>query len=193
MNLNPAQFIQQIRRKNKRFIEFLEDKAPRIVGVEAVNFFKRSFDKGGFTDKSLIKWKPAKRTNKSSKWYGFEYRARTPIPSNHARRSGTKRPYKARKENPITNFSPAATKRKTLNGATGDLKESISYKKTGAGQIVVSSNLDYANVHNNGGMIKIFGKKSVKLPKRQFIGESKTLNEIIRNELKTDIIKLLND
>ncbi|MBN2892486.1 MAG: hypothetical protein JXL97_11510, partial [Bacteroidales bacterium] len=122
MNLNPAQFIQELKRKNKRLIDYVEDKAPRIVGVEAVNFFKSTFDKGEFTDKGLIKWKPVKRTDKNSKWYGFEYRARSRTPSNHPKRKNAKRGYKPRKVNPITNFSPAATKRKTLNGATGDLK-----------------------------------------------------------------------
>ena len=112
MNLNPAQFIQELKRKNKRIIEYIEEKAPRIVGVEAVNFFKSSFDKGGFTDKSLVKWKPVKRTNKNSKWYDFEYRTISRILSNHAKRKTAKRTYKPRKINPITNFSEAGTKKK---------------------------------------------------------------------------------
>ncbi len=191
MQLNPNKFIKNLIKNNKKITEYIEDKAPRIVGIEAVNFFKNSFDNGGFTDSTLIKWKPVKRTDNTSKWYGFQYRARSALPTGHLRRQGCKKPYKQRKENPITNFSPAATKRTALNGYTGDLKESIHYQKTGNGKIEVRSNLEYADIHNSGGMISIFGKKNVKLPKRQFIGESKKLNQKITKIIENDIIKII--
>ncbi|MEA2041147.1 MAG: hypothetical protein U9N85_01155 [Bacteroidota bacterium] len=192
IKIDTRQFTQHIKAVEKRLQSYINKDAPRIIGIEAVNFFKENFDRQGFLDKSLKKWKPAKRTNSQSKWYGFSYRATTRTPDNHPRRAGTKRKYKARKENPITNYSPAATKRKTLIGDTGDLKESIDYKP-GKRRVIIKSDLDYAKVQNEGGMISVFGKKTVKLPQRKFMGESKTLNDLIKKELDRDIINILKN
>jgi phage gpG-like protein len=183
-------FTGNIRRMNERMKRYMQQDAPRIIGTEAVNHFKQSFDDEGFTDKSLKKWKPAKRTQAYSEWYGFQYGARTPLPSNHPRRKGAKRAYKARKANPITNYSPAATRRKTLSGLTGNLKESITYRKAG-NRVIVFSNLPYARVHNEGETAKVLGKKSVKMPKRQFMGDSQKLKDKITRELDRDINHIL--
>ncbi len=163
---------------------------PRIVGIEALNHFKKSFDNGGFTDRSLKKWTPSKRTQSSSEWYGFEYRATTRIPNAHPRRVDAKKKYKARKENPITNYSKAAIKRKTMNGYTGDLKESLYYSIE-PNKVVVRSDLAYATVHNEGGSAQVFGKKSFTMPKRQFAGESETLDSIIAKIVSEDIERIL--
>lgn len=40
---------------------YLRNDFPRIVGIEAVNHFKESFQNEGFTDKTLVKWKDVKR------------------------------------------------------------------------------------------------------------------------------------
>lgn len=183
-------FTGDIRRMNERMKRYMQQDAPRIIGTEAVNHFKQSFYDEGFTDRSLKKWKPAKRTQEDSQWYGFQYGARTPLPSNHARRKGAKRAYKARKANPITNYSPAATSRRTLSGQTGNLMDSITYRKAG-NQVIVFSNLEYARVHNEGEAAKVFGKKSFKMPKRQFMGDSQKLKEKITRELDKDIKRIL--
>lgn len=169
---------------------YLKQDAPIIIGTEAVKHFQQSFYDEGFTDSYLIKWKPSKRKDSKSQWYGFLYRATTPLPNNHPRRKGSKIKYKPRKSNPITNFSRAATKWKTLSGYTGDLKDSLKYKKTISG-VVVFSDLPYAKVHNEGGYIKVFGKKRVRLPKRQFMGLSAKLQNKLRYIIIKDIIKIL--
>lgn len=43
-----------------------------------------------------------------------------------------------------------------------------------------------------GGPIKIFGKKTVMLPARQFIGESKELNDKVENIIIKGLDKILN-
>ncbi len=173
-----------------RLQQYIANDAPRIMGIEAVNHFKESFEKGGFTDRSFVPWHIAKRLDSSSPWFGFQYRARVATPDNHPKRKGAKRAYKARKVNPITNFSPAATKRKTLTGLTGDLADSLHYL-TRNGKAIVRSNLAYANIQNKGGYIKIFGKKSVYLRPRKFVGYSYQLQNRIHNILKQDIDKIL--
>lgn len=173
-----------------RLKRYIEHDAPIIMGTEAVKHFQQSFYDEGFTDGHLVKWKPSKRKQSNSQWYGFLYGARTPLPNSHPRRKDAKRKYKARKSNPITNYSPAATKWKTLTGNTGDLKESIKFKKNFHG-VTVYSELPYAKVHNEGGYVKVFGKKRIRLPKRQFIGKSAKLENKLRYMITKDIRNLL--
>lgn len=185
-----SQFTAHIRKQAAAIKKYIEKDAPRLAGIEAVNHFKKSFMDQGFTNSELKPWQPAKRTESNSKWYGFLYGARTQPPRTHPRRAGAKKPYKARKPNPITNYSPAAAKRRTLSGATGDLKESIRYR-TEPGRAIVYSNLPYADTHNEGGPASIFGRKSFKMPRRQFIGHSQALNTRIQSTIQADINRLL--
>lgn len=185
-----SQFTRHLQQQAAAIKKYIEKDAPRLAGIEAVNHFKKSFTDGGFTDSNLQPWQPSKRTQANSKWYGFLYGARTKPPAAHPRRAGAKKPYKARKANPITNYSPAATKRRTLSGATGDLKESIRYR-TEPGKAVIYSNLPYADTHNEGGPASVFGRKSFKMPKRQFIGHSQALNTRIQAIIQADINRLL--
>jgi len=182
--------LDHIIKKVTRLKRYLEKDAPVIMGTEAVKHFQQSFYDEGFTDSYLNKWKPSKRKDSSSQWYGFLYRATTPLPNNHPRRKGSKKKYKPRKSNPITNFSRAATNRKTLTGYTGDLKDSIKFKKTIHG-VVVYSDLPYAKMHNEGGYVNVFDKKRIRLPKRQFIGKSAKLENKLRYMIMKDIRNLL--
>lgn len=171
---------------------FLNKQLPIIIGQESVNFFKKSFYDEGFTDVTLQKWQAVKRKDPASTWYGFQYGARTPLPTNHPRRKNSKKKYKARRPNPITNFSPAATKRKTLTGMTGDLKESIQFKVLSSQKVLIFSDLPYAKIHNEGGSFQIFGKKKAQMPKRPFIGKSHMLEKHITNIIEQQIKKILS-
>jgi hypothetical protein len=138
----------------------LKKEASRYAAVESVKFFKESFVKGGFTDTSFTAWKKSK----------------TPL-------SGKRTLFKS-----------------------GKLMRSIRNTVATVDHIVDESQLDYSEIHNDGGYIivttqmkKFFwakynelGKKGakanfckamalkktgskIKIDKRQFIGESKTM------------------
>jgi len=188
--MTPQQFSQKIKEQEHRLKQYIERDAPRMAGIEAVNHFKKSFIDGGFTDSSLVKWKPAKRTVSNSYWYGFEYGSRVATPDNHPRRWKAKGKYKPRKANPVTNYSPAATTRKTMSGKTGDLKDSIQYR-TEKGRAIIFSDQPYADIHNSGGQTKVFGRKTTTMPKRQFIGDSIKLKAKIKHEIKKDFKRIL--
>ena len=181
---------RKIEQNMKRLEAYMKRDAPRIVGTEAVNHFKKSFDEQGFTDIGRTPWKAAKRTRPESPWLGFEAGARTRVPASHPRRRG-KGKYKARKANPITNYSPAATKRKTLSGRTGDLRDSIQYRIE-AGFVRVFSNIPYAALHNRGGSSTVFGRKNAYMPARQFMGPSMKLNARTRQLILKDIDRIVN-
>lgn len=178
---------KKLQRKLDKLKRYAQKDAPRTAGTEAVKYFQDAFHNEKWEGRS---WQKSKRKDSNSQWYGFEHDSRVKLPSNHPRRKGIKGAYKPRKTNAITNYSPAATKRKTLSGKTGDLKDSIQYRVQ-RGRVIVYSDQPYAQVHNYGGTVRVFGKKLKRMPRRQFIGRSPKLNQIIKREIKRDINKIL--
>lgn len=148
--------------KLRKFKKFLEKDVPRIVGVEVKKHFEESFRKGGFTDRGLKKWAKPKRTDSNSSWYGFEYGSKA------------KRPGRKSKKGSVTNYSNAATKRKTLIGDVPELMNSITYQIS-RNKVVLISDRPYSKIHNEGGKIKVFGKATARMPQRQFMGESQAM------------------
>ena len=73
----------------------------------------------------------------------------------------------------------------------GDLRRSIirNPANRAALSIKISTDLDYAKIHNDGLMGKAWGKHPFKMPKRQFMGDSYNLNE----KVKAVIVKRLDN
>ncbi|RGP09281.1 phage virion morphogenesis protein [Parabacteroides gordonii] len=162
--------IRQVKKANR----WCKEKLPDLVGKEAVKHFKDNFRQEGFVDNGLLKWKDVKRRDPQSAWYGFDYKGEKR--ADHPVKYGKKG--KRLKDQKKLNFSRAATRRKILTGNTLELQDSIRYIKA-PGQATITSDKPYASVQNNGGPIKVFGKKTVQLQARPFIGDSKELNEKI--------------
>jgi phage gpG-like protein len=135
-----------------------------ILGVEAVNHFKESFDKEGFTDETLEPWKDVKRRDDSSPWYG------------HSGQTGK--------------FSQARTAAKILTGESRELRNSISYVHTDSG-VRVTSSTPYGRVHQFGLPAKIYGKKSFLMPARPFMGKSILLKNNIEDKIRRELIRIL--
>lgn len=82
----------------------------------------------------------------------------------------------------------AASSRNILTGATGNLGRSIDYacekgKVTITAEVFSATGFNYAPVHNWG---------TPKMPQRQFVGESETLNRIILDKIKERIKEITN-
>jgi phage gpG-like protein len=73
---------------------------------------------------------------------------------------------------------------------SGDLRRSIKVDKTSTDKVVISSDLPYARIHNEGLKGKAFGKHSFLMPKRRFMGFSKKLIRNLRNKLRSRINKI---
>jgi len=167
--------------KVRKLTQQVKRDMPIVIGKTATDHFRENFRKEGFVNKGLHKWKDVKRRDTSSKWYGFDYSGekRTSIAITRDKKTGkTKRAKEQRK----LNFSLAGTKRKPLSSGRMELHNSIHYK-TRNGSIAIISDKEYAQVQNEGGIIKVFGKHSVKLAPRQFIGESQELNDKVEQEI----------
>ena len=155
-------FETKLNEKMEEIREFVHDDVPDIVGVEAVNFFKKSFDSEGFGGNP---WQEVERRKPESEWYGFS--------------AGSKK-----------NFSQARTTAKILSGETGELKEAITYRKE-PGIVIVSNEKPYAAVHNFGRQAKIFGKKPFVMPKRTFMEHSDELQANIEDKITREMTNIL--
>jgi len=164
MNIKDAN--NQLNRRLADVKQFIEGNDVKdIMGVEAVNHFKQSFDNEGFTDKHLVKWTDVKRRNPASKWYG------------HSGQTGKS--------------SDARKKAKILSGETRELKESISYDRTPIGARITNGT-PYASVHQFGQKAKIYGKKEFTMTARPFMGKSLVLKRAIERKIEKrlkDILK----
>lgn len=168
MDLN--RFEKELKQKMEDVKRFAAADLPLIIGVEAVNHFKESFEKEGFVDDtSLEKWQNVKRRDPQSPWFGF-------APGSSS--------------NKKNNFSTVRTMAKILTGETGELANAITYKVS-TDKVVVSNDKPYAAVHNFGGKAKIFGKTEFQMPARKFMGKSIALEKNINEKMKREIIKIL--
>ncbi len=72
---------------------------------------------------------------------------------------------------------------------TGDLKNSIVHRVEG-NTVIISSDLPYSQIHNEGLEGKAWGKHKFVMKKRQFIGESPELFNKLQKEIEKDLAKV---
>ena len=149
--MTPEEHIKQLLVSNKEFKRWFDNDLPRMVGIEAVNFFTENFEQEGFTDVNFMPWKEVKR-----------------------------------RENPRPNRTTDMLKILTKSGNLG---RSIEYTAE-PGQVIISSDLDYAAAHNEG--TSTAGRnRNVTIPKRQFIGKSETFDKQVIKVMKEGADKIL--
>jgi phage gpG-like protein len=166
------------KRKANQMGNAFNSRLPRLIGEHLVDGFKKSFDLQKFNDNGSQSWKEVKRRISGQTWYGFNYRTNGPVTSGDRGTYPSGKPRKYGTRGGITNFSTAATTRSILLGSgSTSLRNSIFLYKATNRQVIVASNKPHAQVHNEGGMAKVFGKKEFTMPKRQFMGNSAKLNE----------------
>ena len=59
--MTTEEYIKQLKTQGDRLKKFIDNDLPRIVGVEAVNFFSENFQQEGFTDEAFVPWQEVKR------------------------------------------------------------------------------------------------------------------------------------
>jgi phage gpG-like protein len=136
---------------------------PRIMGVIAVKVAKANFDKQGFDDGCVKPWQKRKKS--------------TDIRYSGGRGKKGKSNYKG------SVFSAG----NPILKQTGNLYDGIHYIVS-SNKVSVGVNLNtipYAKIHNEGGTIKVFGKYTARMPKRQYLGWSPRLSMEIKAEIKT--------
>jgi phage gpG-like protein len=91
-----------------------------------------------------------------------------------------------RRINPRNPAAAAAT-RPILTGRSGELGDSIKWRRGGGRRVIISSDKVYARVHNEG--LRAGRGKGFKMPKRQIIGKSA---ELVK-KINTKVVKRLNN
>ena len=131
-----------------------------------------------------------KRRDPKSGWYGFEYKGekRTSLRLTRDRKTGkTKRAARQK----LLNFSSAATIRTPLSSRRMELYNSLRYYCR-PNEAIITTDKPYAQVQNEGGPIKVFGKHPARVPARPFMGKSRELDEKVEKEINQRIDKILN-
>lgn len=149
--------------KTAQLTRYIQQDAPRIIAKEGRDHFRESFENEGFTDATVEPWAEVKRRQEDRM---------------QRNKNGT-----------ISKRQGRDQKRKILTD-TGDLRKSITTDIRGM-TVEVGTDLDYAEPHNDG-TTNAGRNNNVTLPKRQFIGESRALNEKIESQFEQDITKILN-
>jgi len=148
----------------KNMANAIDNIIPRKFAKAGQDYFEDSFRSQSWDGKP---WDNVERRKAGSSWYGFQYKA-----GGKGKR----------------NFSTAATTRAILTGMTGELGDSIRNRVETA-KIIWSTDKVYAEVQNEGGDIKVFGKHPAKIISRQFMGFSLSLNKdfdkIVEAEIDT--------
>lgn len=172
--------LVEIEKEIKRYVA---SDLPRMAGKTSVDEFRGNFYRRAFRNNGLHRWPDVKRRDPSSPWYGFQYKG-------ERRKKGKAGRGKSKKK---LNFSNAATQRGILIGPGANLMRSITVREASRQRVVVGTDLPYAEVHNEGGYIRVFGKAKVKVPKRQFIGESRELMQVIEKKFLRDIDRITDE
>lgn len=156
---------------------------PRFVGVLAVNFFKENFTRQGFAHQPFIKWKERKVYLKKEK-----SQRSTLIKTSALRRSiriiqtsqnkvqvGTMLPYAQ-----IHNEGGTIVQKPTF-------KQRIYFSYL-AESAYMSGDTSLGNMYSAFSTAK---KLTIKIPKRQFIGNSQTLNNNIAEQIEARLKQIL--
>lgn len=177
-------------RKLSLLKQAMRSEIPRAAAIEAKEHFRDNFRKGGFVNNGLQKWPDVKRRDPTSSWYGFEYKGDKRTYYKFSRDRKTGKTYKSSTQKKL-NYSPTATSRSVLTSKRNYLMNSVNATGNN-GRIIVFSNAPHAQLHNEGGQFRVFGKATATMPKRQFIGPSKELNDKVELLIINQIDKIFD-
>lgn len=189
--------------KRRELDTLLRLNMPVVVGRMAKDHFQDNFRKGGFVNNGLQPWKPARRLSSggqdAASNYGTLHSGR-----NHLFNSikYTPEDYRVKIENkvfhaPVHNWGATIQRTDGMRahawkrffeacGVTRDEPKESKREKTSP--VALASN-PTARFWKAMALTK---KKSVKIPQRQFLGESAELSEIITTRIGNEIRKILN-
>lgn len=148
-----------------RAVREIPQQALTIIEVEGLNFIQKNFQDQGFNDASLDQWKPRKTTDKKG-------RDLTRYRTNRRGSQGA-----------LTKFGQKEIGRAILTGHNtgGDKLRNSFHSRKGNLAVTFFTYKEYAKYHNEG---------TDKLPKRQFMGKSKTLDDKIADKIKRTLDQL---
>lgn len=157
---------------SKEIQAYLDTTVYTVIGVEAVNFFRDNFQRQGFLDKTVAKWKPVKESTLKRK------RNKETIlhESGNLKRSIR---WKRSGSNTVIiyNDEPYAEIHNEGGRITGVYKVNEHYRRTKDDEVKVKA-------HNR--------NVNTEIPQRQFMGYSKALMTHLEDMIAKDIMKIID-
>jgi phage gpG-like protein len=196
------EFRNQIQAMGRKLEDLAHRKMPVIVGQMAVSHFKNNFRQGGFVNNGLNQWKPSQRIGKG-KGAGSNYKTLL-SGRNHLYSSMHYIPGDAKvtvknnveyaaihNEGGTLDTHPSVTP-KMRKFAWAKYYEALGVKR--GGKIPKGMSIPEDAARWRGLALTKKSKLNIKviMPKRQFIGESKELNDKIEARWETEISKIIN-
>lgn len=211
MNIND--YCKEIEKKAKEIDKLAKDILPKKIGNLAKRHYQDNFRKGGFVDNGLKPWQKAKRQSSKTPnakygtllsrqrnlFKGVEY-----IPTPYGVKICNNVPY-APTHNWGESVHPTVTP-KMRRFAWAKYFQSIDAPPKGIKRSVANPKRKNSKIKFNPVGIKVNNeamlwkglaltkkkKLNIKMPQRQFIGESTELNEKIREKTELEITNILN-
>lgn len=203
--MNPRDFMNQLKRQCAELDEFRHRKLPILVGSMAKDHFQDNFRQGGFTNRGLHQWDESKRQKSGSKKASANY---GPLLSrrNHLFNSVKYIPGDSRVT--VTNTVPYAA----IHNNGGTVSPTVTPKMRGFAWARYYETAGISKKMKAGGKARrqreenasedalrwkrmaLTKKKklSIRIPKRQFIGQSEELENKIEQMIETNISNILN-
>jgi len=200
------EFARSLKEKGRQLADLMQRKMPVFVGRMAKDHYQDNFRKSGYVNKGLKKWKAAKRLSSGGESAGANYgtllSGRNHLFSsvNYAPGAGRVRVFNDAPHAPTHNngetVKPTVTPRMRRFAwakyyeATGKGKSAGKGGKKSKNEVPVEEN-ETAKFWKNFALTKK-KKLSIKMPQRQFLGESAELNQKIIDKQEIEVRKIIN-
>lgn len=194
------EFSAQLKAKKKEIQTLIHKRAPVIVGKMAKDHFQGNFRKGGFVNDGIHPWPQSRRLSSGDSGYGtllssrkHLYKSIKYVPSDARVRVSNDLIYA-----PIHNWGGEITVTPRMKRfawakyykATGQTRKPTKGKKKGKrGQATPIKESEEAKFWKRMALTK---KRKIKIPQRQFLGQSKELTQAIHERLDKDIRNIIN-
>lgn len=200
--MNIKEFSTLIKTKRKELDNLMKRKMPVLVGRMAKDHYQDNFRQGGFVNNGLRPWPKAKRISSGGTSAASQYG--TLLSSRNHLFSSTKyipSDYQVKVSNDLT-YAPVHNWGGTLHPTVTPRMRKFAWAKyyqSGGGKKKAtkgeknagSDDPPEAAIWKKLALTKK-DKLSVKVPQRQFLGDSKELTEKIADKTETEIRKILN-
>lgn len=187
---NIHQFLSDLKKKEKEVSDLARRKMPVFAGRIAKDHFQENFQKGGFVDNGLHKWKKSNRELRGGKSAAAQYKT---LMSAREQLYNSIRYTPADGKVTIHNNEPHAP----IHNWGGTVSPTVTPKmrKFAWAKFYASGGKDDPKAPDaqfwKGLALTKKTKLSIKMPQRQFLGESKELNEKINNKLESELEKIM--
>lgn len=204
--MNAQQAIKELKKREKQIQQAFQKTLPRKIGAKAVNLVNRNFREGGFNDGGLHPWKKTRR-QETAKGAEGKY---GPLLSrrNHLSRSSEyiAEPYKVTIQNAVEyagihnyggqiNTHPRVTAKMRKMAWRMYFKEAGITKKMGKKARKTKAEAAPPQALKWKGIALTKKQRldvKANIPQRQFIGPSKDLRQITREEVMKELTRIMN-